>query len=502
MYHTEGGGSRFRLYNSCNLAWWHSSYKYGCLKIWKAYASTILAPFLYPGGQFHEKPGSFPNVVFHLLVLARTWPHIKDKVAQLRSNGEIRGARKQLLDEIVFLFEFAIPTVCTHIVNCTRHIQTKLIILSVVCQVIDYGLCLKLEDGWLAVQKLMKLVQMLMMLSRGKSSRYVQSMLAQILIVLDQRERNTPAWQMLRTNLSVFNEEAGEITFSILARCVLGDTSKNQVEQLSKVYSLLHAYTETERQLGEMVSPGKLRKAGRKRLKEDNEVLAASKVFMKQWVRKLGAGTLRMYGDKTASFKNSANALTRMKILEQHGVGVWDVNLQTCLNVQLVKAKAKFNSNWAQDYSDIWPECKPKELPGYVIEVEWDAADNTSDEEPGEEEIVEGEEDAHEVMQEAEPVKAKRKRARPPKKFSCDSSNSDSADSDASQLSTRGVRARRNSADLCEEESTVSSKASSKIGALWSKIDPSNVRNKRPGQRKNRGRREQASDSFPMVSKF
>jgi hypothetical protein len=117
MYNKNGGGDAFRRFNSCNMAWWHS-YKHACLKIWEAFACSLLAPwwhFLYPGAQFHKKPSSFPSVVYHLLVLSKTWPHIKGKVQELRADVEIRGARKQLLDNVVFLFEFAIPTVPHHL---------------------------------------------------------------------------------------------------------------------------------------------------------------------------------------------------------------------------------------------------------------------------------------------------------------------------------------------------------------------------------------------------
>ena len=114
-YSEFDGGRRFRRYNSCNLAPWHT-YKYACLKIWKFFAPTILAPLwhhLYPAAQFHLKPGSFPSVQHHLLMLHYAWPTVKETLHDARTGQGVGSSMQQLLDDVEFLFECAIPTVTT-----------------------------------------------------------------------------------------------------------------------------------------------------------------------------------------------------------------------------------------------------------------------------------------------------------------------------------------------------------------------------------------------------
>jgi hypothetical protein len=359
---------------------------------------------------------------------------------------------------------------------------------------------LKLEDGWLATAKLIKLINMMMMLARGKSSRYVQSMIVQVMIILDQRARKTAAWQMMEKNLSVFNEEAGEISFSILARCVLGDTTKNKVEHLSKIYSLLHAYTESEKEFQAVVRPARAKKSGRKKLAADSDVVQSSTVFMMQWLRTLQTGMLRVYGDKKASFKSVQLARTRMVPIPLQAHTFWNVDLATNLEMHIAKAKAKFVSNWADDYAEIWPECRPVLMDAPIEAIPLvNALSETEEETEDNENEQEVEEEPQEIVQ---PAAAKPKRKKGPR-MNTAMSTSDSDSGSESDLQTRGVRARKRSAADSDESAGKSeaavSKASSKIGLEWSRISEKNVRARRPSQRKKRGRRENLG---PFVNDF
>jgi hypothetical protein len=92
------------------------------LLIWARFASTLIAPlwhYLYPAGQFHCKPGSFPSVQYHLLLLHLSYPNIKPelKAVAALNNG---SSMTQLLNDFEFLFEFAIPTVAHECILCTQ----------------------------------------------------------------------------------------------------------------------------------------------------------------------------------------------------------------------------------------------------------------------------------------------------------------------------------------------------------------------------------------------
>lgn len=113
MYNSSGGGEQFRRYNSVNLAWWHTC-KHATKVIWRTFAKDFLAPWwhsLYPGGQFHKVPGSYPMMQTHLLILHTSYPHFKDQLASLQTNPELGPHWRTHLQDLQFLFEFAIPTV-------------------------------------------------------------------------------------------------------------------------------------------------------------------------------------------------------------------------------------------------------------------------------------------------------------------------------------------------------------------------------------------------------
>ena len=53
----------------------------------------------------------------------------------------------------------------------------------------------------------------------------------------------------MKENMHMYNEELGEISFSVLARCVLGDNHKSDLQHMRSLYKLLPVYRDTKDQL-------------------------------------------------------------------------------------------------------------------------------------------------------------------------------------------------------------------------------------------------------------
>ena len=66
---------------------------------------------LYPSAQFHRKSSSFPSIQYHLLVLHLSYPAIKSALLQTKADAT-NSSLIQVLSNLEFMFEFAIPTVC------------------------------------------------------------------------------------------------------------------------------------------------------------------------------------------------------------------------------------------------------------------------------------------------------------------------------------------------------------------------------------------------------
>jgi hypothetical protein len=63
--------------------------------------------------------------------------------------------------------------------------------------------------------------------------------LANLCILAHWKHVDFIGYKMLDTNVAIFNEELGEMTFSMLARCVLGDHTQSNIDHVNDLYALL-----------------------------------------------------------------------------------------------------------------------------------------------------------------------------------------------------------------------------------------------------------------------
>jgi hypothetical protein len=113
MYDASDGGKQLRKYCGVNLAWWHT-FKHVSLLLWRKFAATVWAPLfhdLFPGTQFFADNKNLSAVLglFQCMQLAYSslFAQVREDVADLR----IRKERREALREILFVCDFAIPTV-------------------------------------------------------------------------------------------------------------------------------------------------------------------------------------------------------------------------------------------------------------------------------------------------------------------------------------------------------------------------------------------------------
>ena len=95
------------------------------------------------------------------------------------------------------------------------------------------------SDNGLLVTKHFALILRLNLMFHQKNA-YQGAMVMHLLILLYQRKHNLPTWQMYTMSASVFNEEVGEMSLSVLGRVTLGDTLKSDFEYMNKMYALQH----------------------------------------------------------------------------------------------------------------------------------------------------------------------------------------------------------------------------------------------------------------------
>jgi hypothetical protein len=489
MYDSEDNGATFRKYNSVNLAWWHT-YKHAANKLWEEFAPTVFAPLwhlLYPGSQFHAKIGSFPSLIAHLTYLRVAYPGIKVQLHSLLQRDNLDVHRTNMAANLEFLFEFAIPTVgCFSVWGCL------LFVLASTCmwfgQILDYGIKLKLDDGPVMLKHLMTTIKLLILLARGRPNTYVRACILQCLILLSQRKRKTVAWRMFMANMSVFNEEAGEMSFSMLGRAMVGDTIVRKFEHLDKLYKLIHTYRTVESDLYFDGRGFEKNCNWRKKIPQDCETITTVVAFFHTMFRQIKQGKFKVYDGGEASYKSADHARQNLVELEVPSP-LWreDVNL----DVPLTRMRGKIITDWMTGFVTIWPEFEhqPEADLAEMKEVVSEAASETS-----EEEVEEAEEQKVEEVLRVPDKPNRRKRLA--------SMQSSDEDSDAGSAAPSPVS---DDADVGPSPLSPQSESSNQsFRSTWSKqgdINEGRILKKRTRERRGRGQ-ARVDPNFPLSNFF
>jgi hypothetical protein len=272
-------------------------------------------------------------------------------------------------------------------------------------QVIDYHIALRIDNGVLAVNCLFKLTRMVICLD-GNIRGYQKSMMMQLILLMHQEKNKLPQWDMLKKSIAVFNEEAGELSFSVLSRVVLGDNMKANFQHMDKMYRLTRAYASTSDEIRN--GQGRTRRKNGHYLltDKDTEVLTVA-AFMLETIRAITNNTFTQYTGKAAkknpAFVANANLTEPFTSTEKF----WQQDVVTTGMLTMKKYIGACSSTWALDkqlHRD-WPSFNnPMRVAvlqenyhalmeakdGSDVEEQHadTASDSSSDEEPNDEPIV------------------------------------------------------------------------------------------------------------------
>lgn len=354
---------------------------------------------------------------------------------------------------------------------------------------------LKLDDGVIGLRHLVCMLHLLLVLARGKSSRYSQSVIMQIMFILHQKHHGLPMWTMLKDGLSCFNEEAGEMSFAMLARSVLGDTSQSHIKHLSKLFGLINSYGELERNVKEQhgINTEKSGTNWRKKIDPEGSEVVATRAFILQWLRAIKAKRFRVYPGDDKSYKNYDVARMNMVPFVKASQSLWDVDLSSAFELQIVKCRHKFISNWMSSFGDIWPEFKAEndDLVEDVHRVEVSSSEDPQEDEEDYDPLQDEEKELSADMgSPAKPVAA------PPNSASALSSDDEQDNCSAPS-----------SPDAAEEGSNKRRRDQNRMADQGGRPKPfmyddaENVLQEKRGERQGRGRRVPDAN-FPMVSKL
>ena len=121
-------------------------------------------------------------------------------------------------------------------------------------QVSDYGCYLKMDAGEDVLRAQALLLKVFMLIGGRQCNEYINALTASIMLWGNYEAVNHPCWQLFKQNASAFNEEAGEIALSVLARDIARGGVRGDLKKVSQTFSLVKAKSELAQELRAMIS--------------------------------------------------------------------------------------------------------------------------------------------------------------------------------------------------------------------------------------------------------
>ena len=206
-------------------------------------------------------------------------------------------------------------------------------------QILDYGIAMKTNEGDKGFKLLHAVLRVLILCSRAdngkwKSDSYVQSIICQLLLFNNAKAENLPTWTLLQQNFSMFNEEPGEMSFSVLGRAVLGDHVTDLPEHMNKRFLLVREHQQEDDAFrGDNGMTFKADSHWRRNWSADSSEVLSAQHFLSARLREMSTAHFTVYpANKTmpSAFLKKSVAVANMTPFHRSN-RAWVSDLTVCL---------------------------------------------------------------------------------------------------------------------------------------------------------------------------
>ena len=226
-------------------------------------------------------------------------------------------------------------------------------------QVQDYYLTLRLNDVGSSVMSLYKLLGAVIMLQNtkipncGASHNYSKMIMSYLMIVEHWRQSDHYVVDMMRAGMSVVNEETGEMSFSILGRCVLGDHVKSDFDHMSSMYEMLPVYNAISKDVSSDCNK-KDTISWRHKVDVNSDEVRGTSLFFRQTIRAIVLNRYKSYTGTELSYSNKIAGSTCLTEKCMPVIYKEDVSMYT---TEICKRLARdLNTNtFMEEHRDLWP---------------------------------------------------------------------------------------------------------------------------------------------------
>ena len=107
-----------------------------------------------------------------------------------------------------------------------------------------------MDDGDRLLTRFALLLKVFILLESPRTREYTRALAVSLLQWLSMKQSGHPCWTMFNNNACAFNEERGEISFSVLARDIARGGVRSDIKMVNKRYQLLKHRMRVARDLG------------------------------------------------------------------------------------------------------------------------------------------------------------------------------------------------------------------------------------------------------------
>lgn len=213
----------------------------------------------------------------------------------------------------------------------------------------------------------------------GRSHDYPKMQVSYLFIFDHWRSHNMPINQMLLNQMSLVNEELGEISFSMLGRCVLGDNIKSDINHMNIMYKLLPVYREVKNDI--MADRGSSNSLTyHHKIQSDSKEVTATGFFFNQCIQKIMSGHYQSYNGSKEALRSSQAASTNMT--PQFSPIVYLDNVIEYLPAIYETINNNIYGHFLHDYKHIWTEADVEVLPQHNEQQDIYDSDSSENKEP------------------------------------------------------------------------------------------------------------------------
>ena len=211
--------------------------------------------------------------------------------------------------------------------------------------------------------------------------KYARAIYLNFQIIHYHKLQNSFFWTMIQENITCLNEECGELSFSVLSRCVLGDTNKSDFDRLSNMYAMIHVYRNINQDLCDDIQAPLIKRTKRCIRVNSEEVTSTGFYFLSK-IRELNSNHFLIYTGTKKSYKRKNNEL---RVVNQNEVvhSFWLDEVASQIESMSSYCLHHTCGYWLHGFRNIWPEARyqPSPLKPSDIVMEPDHKQGESDDE-------------------------------------------------------------------------------------------------------------------------